>query len=258
MKRIAIFITGLLSIIISSLPTLADDGDDFLIGGKPLPDVVAKINGSPVPSDVLINEVRAWRIMADRRGTSKSPKEEIRFARGEIQRAVDHELLYQKSQEIKIKIPSNTIRKEIEVLQKKFPSREMFLSAMAFQRLTLDKLAARIAKRLAEEEFVRKKLAPMVQVSDGMVDAYYQKNKVRLRTPVKYLVSHIFVATVSPGKEMPAQSIDQKKASRMIRMINGQAKVKIQNIENRLKKGENFSTLCKTYSEDEATKDKAQ
>ena len=257
MKRFTALLTGILILTCIAGPVLADKAADrFLINGKPVPEIMARVNGSDILSDSLVNEVKAWRIMAERKGAAHSPKEEKQFVRRELDRVIDHELLYQKSQEMKIKIPTATIQKEIENLQKRFPSRETFLTALAFQRLTVDKLATRIEKRLAEEEFLRKKLAPLVQVSDGMVEAYYDKNKSGFRTPVKYRVSHIFTATISPGEGAPEDPADREKARRMVRMINGQAKVKIEDIESRLKKGGNFSRLCKTHSEDDATRDK--
>ena len=213
-----------------SFPALAQNNNHFFINGKPVPDIVARVNGFDIKSGFLVNELKAWRIFAEKRGTIRSIEDEKQFIQDKLDQAIDQELLYQKSREMSIKISQVNIQKEIENLQKKFPSRKMFLSAIAFQKLTLTKLANKIEKRLAEEELLRKKLVPSVEVSEGMVKAYYEKNKPRFRTPVKFLVSHIFIATLSSGEVSSENHADREKARRIINMINGQAKVKIQKI----------------------------
>ena len=239
----------------SSLRLEAKEG--FLINGKPVPNVVAQVNGVDIDSEFLVNEIKAWKIIFQRRGKKPTPQEEEIFAREKIDEAIGHELLFQKSLELQIKISQETIQREIENLQKKFPSREMFLSALAFQRLTIDKLTSKIEKQLAEESFLRMKIAPSVNVPDNQVEAYYQKHKSQYKLEAKYRVSHIFVATVNTEEEgEPADPLDRKKARRIIQRINLQAQAKIRSIAKQLKKGKDFPALCLNKSEDEATREK--
>ena len=58
--------------------------------------------------------------MEEKRGQQPTPYEEEAFARRQIDEAIGHELLFQKSRKLKIQISPDTIKKEIENIQKKF------------------------------------------------------------------------------------------------------------------------------------------
>ena len=245
-----------LGLLVFSFSLWADETKDFFINGKLVPKIIASVNGTAIASDFLVNEIKVWKMAAERQGKQPTTYEEEAFARRQIDEAIGHELLFQKSRELKILISTDTIQKEIKNIQKKFPRPEMFLSALAFQRLTIDKLAVKIEKQLTEEAFLRRKIAPNVNVPTSQVKAYYQKNKSQYKTEVSYRVSHIFVATVTADDGEPEDPRDREKARRMIKMINREAQTKIRDILNKLNRGEDFHQLSKTESEDEATRDK--
>ncbi len=227
-----------------------------LLNGKPIPEVIAVINGENIDSNFLVNQVKIWKITRSRQGLSVSDKEEKEYALKTLNKAIDQELLYQKGKKEGIKIKDATIQKEIENIQSKFPDVKTFLAALAFQNLTIDRLTKKIEKQLVEENLIRMEIAPKVDVSAKKVEEVYEKNKERYKTAVMYGVSHIMVNSTEASLSRIENSDDRKKAERLSRILDLQAKELMDEILIKLKKGADFSELAKKNSEDEATQKK--
>lgn len=229
---------------------------EFLLSGKPVPKVVAIVNGESIDSNFLINQVKVWRITRLRQGLSVTDKEEKEYALNILNKAIDQELLFQKGKQKSIKIKEDTIQKELENIQSKFPDVKTFLAALAFQNLTLDRLTKKIEKQLTEESLVRMEMAPKVDVSDRQVEEVYEKNKARYITAEKYRVSHIFVGSVEAPLNQIENENDRKKAERFSKILDLQAKELMEEILEKLKRGADFAELAKRNSEDEASREK--
>ena len=52
---------------------------EFLLNGKPVPPVVAIVNGGQIESNFLVNEVKIWKITRQRQGISVTDKEEKEY-----------------------------------------------------------------------------------------------------------------------------------------------------------------------------------
>ena len=65
---------------------------------------------------------------------------------------------------------------------------------------------------------------------------------------------HIHIATISPVSKAE-DAASQEKASRLIKLINAEAKEKVSSLLARVKAGEDFADLAKRFSEDEASKE---
>ena len=138
----------------------------FMINGKPVPKVVAKVNGTKLTSDLLKREMIAYRLLANRQGKNIETDDEGKVARGLLMKAIDDELIYQQGLKQNISIDSATIDRELNHIQSQFPDKKLFLAALAAQRLTFDVLKKNIKKTLVKEEFVRANIAPEVRVND--------------------------------------------------------------------------------------------
>ena len=139
----------------------------------------------------------------------------------------------------------------------KFPSRELFLNAIALQRLTLKMLKASIEKRLLEQEFLRRNVVPKVNVDDASVKKYYRENQGKFRQPEKLTIYHIFTKAqrLQDAGEISDPAL-QKKADRLMALIDKDALNLIETLLIKLEKGGDFEKLAKKYSEDDASKDK--
>jgi parvulin-like peptidyl-prolyl isomerase len=228
---------------------------ESLLNGKPIPPIIAIVNGEDIDSNFLVNQVKIWKITRLRQGLTVSDKEEKEYALKTLNKAIDQELLFQKGKEKDIKIKEETIQREIENIQSKFPDTKTFLAALAFQDLTIDRLSRKIEKQLTEESYIRMEMAPKVDVSDKQVKEVYEKNKASYVTAEKYRVSHIFINSAEASLSQIENKNDRKRAERMSKMLDIQAKELVYGILEKLKQGADFAELAKKNSEDKETRE---
>jgi peptidyl-prolyl cis-trans isomerase C len=90
------------------------------------------------------------------------------------------------------------------------------------------------------QEYLQKSLAKDITIDDQNIKQYYEANKDKFKVPEQIRARHILVKVSSKSSEE-----DKKKA-----------KVKIEELRERLVKGEDFAKLAKEYSDDPGTKKK--
>ncbi len=239
------------------IPAQAEDKQEaFKINGKPVPEIVASVNGTPLTAKLLQREYTAHTLMRQH-GKEISPADEEKIARQLLIKAIDDELIYQEGLQMSIRIEPEVIDRELQHVQTQFPSKDLFLAALAYQHLTLPALKKNIERQLAEEEFVRREIVPKVKIGDEAVKTYYEKHRESFTQPETFRISHIYVGASDPEREGKAGNPeDQKKADRIIAWINKEALRKIRVVQKKLKAGQDFAALVKQYSEDESTRDK--
>jgi parvulin-like peptidyl-prolyl isomerase len=248
------FLLSLFLLIIPQSLVAKEKNSIFTLNGKLVPKVVAKVNGVPLASEVLQRELFAFRFQSKQNGKEIKPEDEYIIARELLKLVVARELVVQKSKILGIAISDKRIDIQLKNIEDQFPSHETFITALAFQHMNIDSLKEKIRRTLLEDEFMRQEIAPKVKVRDQTIKEYYDKNKAKFTKPVMYRVSHIHTTTLKPtGK--PEDKASQNKAKRLTRIINAEAKEKINLIIKKLHAGENFSDLAKQYSEDKVTKE---
>ena len=244
-----------LFLILPAVLTAEDQKKPFTLSGKPVPEVVAKVNGVPLRSEVLQRELFAFRFRSKQMGKEVKPADEITIARELIKAAAAQELIVQKAKSLGIGIDEKQVDQQLKNIEDQFPSHEMFLTALAFQHMSIEALREKIQRTLLEDEVMRREIAPKVDVSDEDVEKYYNGNKAQFVKPVLYRARHIHIATLKPS-ETAEDEASQQKAARLTKMINEEAKEKINSILKKVKAGEDFAQLAKRFSEDDASKDK--
>jgi len=240
----------------SGVPFVAESATEFMINGKPVPKVVAKVNGTELSSELLKREMIAYRLLANRQGKNIETEDEGKIARGLLMKAIDDELIYQQGLKQNINIDSATIDRELNHIQSQFPDKKLFLAALAAQRLTFDVLKKNIKKTLVQDEFVRANIAPDARVSDDQVKSFYDKNKATFIKPETFKISHIYVSIPGPGDGDAKLVEDRAKAKEIIDWVTNEARKKIDQASLALNEGETFTSVAKEFSEDPKTSEK--
>ena len=244
------------SITLSGVAYSDEDKTGFTVNGKPVPKVVAKVNGTKLTSDFLKREMIAYRLLANRQEKNIETDDEGKIARGLLMKAIDDELIYQQGLKQNISINSTTIDRELNHIQSQFPDKKLFLAALAAQRLTFDVLKKNIKKTLVQEEFVRANIAPEVNVDDSEVKSFYDKNQATFIKPETFKVSHIYVSIPAPGDGEAESLEDRAKAKEIIDWVKNEARKKIDLASLSLKSGKPFTSVAKEFSEDPKTSEK--
>jgi parvulin-like peptidyl-prolyl isomerase len=255
MKLNSIFFLLLLFLLTLPQSLVAKDKNPiFTLNGKLVPKVVARVNGVPLASEVLQRELFAFRFQSKQNGKEIKPEEEYSIARELLKLVVARELVVQKAKLLGIAITDKRIDIQLKNIEDQFPSHESFITALAFQHMNIASLKEKIQRTLLEDELMRQEIAPKVKVRDKTIKKYYDGNKARFTKPVMYRVSHILTTTLRPAGKAEDKA-NQNKAARLIKMINTEAKEKINLIIKKIHAGEKFSDLAKQYSEDKVSKE---
>lgn len=251
-RKSLIFFLLLYSLLLTA--SLTAQEKPFTLNGKPVPHVVAEVNGVPLGSEILERDLFAFRFQSKQMGREIKPADEITIARELLKVAVGRELVVQKAKSLGITINEEKINRQLENIEDQFPDHKRFLTALAFQHMSIAALKEKIHRTLLEDELMRREIAPKVDVSDEDTKKYYDDNKARFTKPVLYRVSHIHIATVKASGDAEDEA-SRKKAERLTKMIDEEAKEKINSILKKVEAGEDFAQLAKRFSEDEASRE---
>nr|MBC8218967.1 SurA N-terminal domain-containing protein [Pseudomonadota bacterium] len=182
----------LLTLVLLLLPCLVwADSKDFKLNGKPVPAVVAKVNGTSLSSAQLESEFIAFRLRAQVQGKKISPSEETLIAREVLKAEIMKELITQKARSLNVKVSSEKVDLELQNIEDKFPSHSAFITALAFQRMNMEALKDKIERTLLEDELIRLEIAPNVKLRDELVKDFYNANRERFSKPALYRTRHI-------------------------------------------------------------------
>ena len=196
------------------------------------PGVVAIVNGSEIPMDDFYRELlRAERLVLSANRLLTSPQ--IVTLRKEVAEGlVRRELLYQESKK-SVKVTDAEIDVEMKKLKDQYSSEGDFLAALGTTNVSLASLKAQVERAVSIQKMVDQ-FASKANVDDKEIWAYYDKNRASFRQPEQVKGSQILIKTD------PAWDEAKKSAARK----------KIDDIKSKVKQGQDFESLARTYSED--------
>ncbi len=234
-----------------ALPATAP-AEPFQLNGKPIPDKVAVVNGVALDSQLLISEIKVYRLMNRQKNKTLSEKELAEFSHQALARLVDQELIYQEARKKNIRVDPKLLEQKVQQVREQFPSQQMLHTALDMQGLTMDLLKTKFEKQMAEEALIRQEVVPNVKVDDPEVDAFYQEHLDKFQTPEQYEIHHIFTSALQPdahGKTIRDEAL-RKKAERLNALVDQDAAEKIRDLHRQLQEGADFAELAKEHSED--------
>jgi peptidyl-prolyl cis-trans isomerase C len=227
-KRVSLFVLLLFFIPLTTFPPLILAEDT-----KPPTDKAAVVNGTVITQDELDSQMNMVvdRLQASGRFPDVSQLEEIR---GQVlENLIARELLYQESQKKGIKISEEEVNEQLVSLKGQFPNEEEFNKALKRMNLTEASIKEKLARDLSLKKLIDHEVAPKVKLSDMDIRAFYENNPETFKQPERVKASHILV------KVDPKADASQK----------AEAQKKIDLVQAKLQKGEDFGALAKEYSE---------
>ena len=140
-----------LGLILTLALPVAVLAEPFQVNGKPIPDKVAEVNGVALNSQLLISEIKVYRLMSRQQNKTLTEKEVAEFSHQALSRLVDQELVYQQAHKKNIRIEPKLLEQRVEEVRKQFPSKQMLHTALDMQGLTMDLLKTKFEKQMVEE-----------------------------------------------------------------------------------------------------------
>ena len=196
-------------------------------------DKVAVVNGVTISKDTYDRELNFF-VRRAAPGGQQIPDVQMAQMKSEVlESLIDRELLFQESKKKGIQVKSDAVSDQLQKIQQRYPNKEEFKKLLSNMGLTESDVQAQIERGMAIQELIDKEVTEKIKVSDEETKAFYDKNPQLFQQPEQIKASHILIKVQA---DAPA---DQK----------AEARKKIEDVQQKVKKGEDFATLAKTYSE---------
>ena len=200
---------------------------------QPPTDKAVVVNGTVITQAELDSQMKIVidRLSASGRLPDPSQLDQIRSQ--VLENLIARELLYQESQKKGIKISEEEVNQQLIKVKAQFPNEAEFNNALNRMNLTEASIKEKLERDLALKKLIDDEITPKVTVSDSEIRAFYDNNPATFKQPERVKASHILI------KVDPQANAEQK----------AEAQKKIDLVQAKLQKGEDFGALAKEYSE---------
>ncbi|PIE70716.1 MAG: hypothetical protein CSA22_06080 [Deltaproteobacteria bacterium] len=196
-------------------------------------DWVAIVNDTPIYAADVAWGVAQVTASFEKTGRKMGDDEKKRIRERLIKELIDMELLIQASAKKGVQVTDAEVSAKIEAYKARYPDAASFEAALKAQNLSMDNLRKQTVKMLTVERFVKDELSKQVSISQADAEAFYKAHPERYTQKEQVRASHILVKVESSAP-------DETRAA---------ARKKLEGIQERLKKGEDFSALAKESSD---------
>jgi peptidyl-prolyl cis-trans isomerase C len=202
-------------------------------------DKTASENKAAVVNGVVISQEefdRELDFFIRRAAPGGQPIPDVQMARMKnevLDSLIDRELLFQESRKKGIQINSETVADQLKNIQQKYPNKDEFTNQLNEMGLSESDVKAQIERGLAIQELIDREIVEKIQISDEESKLFYDNNPQFFEQPEQVKASHILI-------KVETGASDAQKA---------EARKKIESIQQKAQKGEDFADLAKTYSE---------
>ena len=149
---------------------------------------------------------------------------------------IDHKLVDLQVKKLGLQVLAEEVDRTIARIKQEqgLENQEQFAATLAKQGLTEKDLKEKIKEQILRYKLMSREIGSKIIISQERIKDYYQKNKSEFQRMEGIHLAHIILRVDPNG---PSEELAQKKQL-------------AQEILDRLKRGENFSDLAKTYSQD--------
>ena len=196
-------------------------------------DKVAVVNGVTISKETYDRELDFF-VRRASPGGKQIPDGQMAQIKSEVlESLIDRELLFQESKKKGIQVKSEAVSDQLQKIKQRYPNQEEFKRLLDDMGLTESDVQKQIERGMAIQELIDKEVTEKIKVSDEETKSFYDKNPQLFEQPEQVKASHILI-------KVKTDAPDAQKA---------EARKKIEAVQQKVQKGEDFATLAKTYSE---------
>lgn len=162
-----------------------------------------------------------------------SDSQQKEFKERTLQKIIGRELLFQESQRKQIKIDDAKVNEEFMTLKKRYTTEDDFNKSLSENNFTEATYKDSLKQQMAIKELVDQLFIQKVSIKEEEIKSYYDSQPQLFKQPEKVVASHILI-------KVDPEANDAQKS---------EARKKIEEVQQRLKKGEDFATLAKELSQ---------
>jgi peptidyl-prolyl cis-trans isomerase SurA len=158
---------------------------------------------------------------------------------------ITSEILLERAEKLGLMAVDADVETEFNKMKAPY-TKEEFERQLASRKMTVDDLRSQLRRDLTIQKLVNKEITSHITISDGDVSNFYKNNKASFNLPEPAV--HLAQVLVTRSPESNVRNLKNSKARN-----DAEARTKIQDIQARLKRGEDFAMLAQNYSEDPET-----
>ncbi|MBT3311388.1 MAG: hypothetical protein HN737_03015 [Desulfobacterales bacterium] len=197
---------------------------------------VAIVNGKVITKDDFYRTYYQVLQQVTTQGVKYNEKQLKEIKEKVLDTIIDQELLYQESLKEGIKVENELMEIEYEKLKNEIGKNKDLHEWMKKMEYNIESFKHQINRDLSIKKIIQKKITDRVSISEKEVAAFYKSHKESFIRPARVRISRVLI---NAG---PKSNIIQKTNARK----------KIENIRQRILKGENFAEIAKKYSDGSA------
>jgi peptidyl-prolyl cis-trans isomerase C len=196
-------------------------------------DKAAVVNGVTISKDTYDRELDFFVKRNNQRG-QQIPETQMAMMKNQIlDSLIDAELLFQESKKKGIKVKPEEVSDQLQKIKQRYPNEDEFKKRLSEAGFKESDVRKQIERGMAIQQLIDKEVADKVKISDEETKSFYDKNPQFFQQPEQVQASHILI-------KVDAAAPDDQKAT---------ARKKIEAVQQKVQKGEDFAALAKTYSE---------
>jgi peptidyl-prolyl cis-trans isomerase C len=166
-------------------------------------------------------------------GQPPDPAQRDAIKKKVLDNLIQRELLFQESVRLEIKVGDDELSEQMTQLKGRFTSEEDFTNALKRLKMSEGDLREEFSRRLIVKKMIDQVIADKVQISAEETRNFYDNNPNFFKAPERVRASHILV-------KLDPNASESDKAS---------ARKKIEEIQKRIQKGEDFAAVAKAGSD---------
>lgn len=233
-----ILLTISLVLTLAVAPAVADDAKPAdkgakVASAKETPANVATVNGTAITKDAFDRELSLFERRIRRPISALQPDQLAQVNDSILNDLINRELLFQESGKQKIDITKETIQKEFDHIKDRYEDPKKFEAILAQMQMTTDSLKDQIHRKMAVQELLKKEVGAKVSVTEAEAKRVFDENPGEFKQKPQVHARHILIKVEKDADEA----------------AKGAARKKLEAIQEKANKGEDFSELAKTHSE---------
>jgi peptidyl-prolyl cis-trans isomerase C len=203
-----------------------------------IPEKIAEINGTPVKRDLLIRTLKSVEKTYAQTGQVLTKEKLDQIKNAVVDNIVNTEVLVAQATAEGIPSDPAKAKESYDQFKKQFPTEEAFRELLKAQEMTEDEIKKEFERTTRIRALLEKNVFSKITATPEEARQYYDKNKAEFERKESVHASHILARIVTSAD--PKANEDSK----------AKAKLKIAEIDKKLKAGADFAKLAKEESED--------
>lgn len=203
--------------------------------------VAATINGRAITYDELNKQFQMAQLGSD--ATGKISDDQLIIQRLEVLRAmIDAEIMLQRAERDGLLAVDADVDRRFNEMRTPYTEEE-FRKQLEDRHMSSEDLRTQLRRDISASNLLNKETTAKISITDKDIADFYEANKPSFNRAEPQL--HLAQILVTPGPDQTTRNLKGDNA-----LDEASAKKKIESLDARIRKGEDFAELAQNYSED--------